>query len=216
MKSKRHKIIPTFLCALVCHLSGLAAQRPTAMGNYSSNDSISRTSSVVSPQKVTKEVSLNGTNLAQANYCIIKQGERYATNTGMKPEVVFNGNTVISYGICIILNGWFDFKENSPIIIKLSNGEIIEGKAVSDGKKEANDYREIDPLAYYKFTTTSYIFSADDIKKLRQYGVTKIRLSDGIKNHDLIVNANASAELLNGFTFLEEYVKDKPTIYDDF
>lgn len=165
-------------------------------------------------QEITKEVSLNGANLARANFCVIPGGK--GANNGIAPEIVFKGKEVINYGINVTLNGWLNFQENSPIIIKLSNGEIIEGKAISVGIHDAYDYREIDPFAYYKFTKTSYSFPKEEIAKLREHGIVKIRVSDGVQNYDHNINALANKELLEGFDFLDNYVKNKPSLYDGF
>lgn len=165
-------------------------------------------------QKITQEVSFNGANLARANFCVIPGGK--GANNGIAPEIVFEGREVINYGINVTLNGWLNFQENSPIIIRLSNGDIIEGKAVSDGIHDAFDYRDLDPYAYYKFTKTSYSFSIEDIDKLRQHGIVKIRVSDGVSNYDHNIGTLASRELLEGFDFLDNYVKNKPSLYDGF
>ena len=164
--------------------------------------------------KITKEVSYNGANLAQANFCVIPGG--HGANNGITPEIVFRGKEVLNYGINVTLNGWLNFQENSPMIIKLSNGDIIEGKAVSDGTHDAYDYREVDSSAYYKFTKTSYSFSKEDIDKLRNHGIVKIRVSDGVNNYDHNVGALTNRELLEGFDFLDSYIKNKPSIYDGF
>ena len=52
--------------------------------------------------------------------------------------------------------------------------------------------------------------------KMREVGIVKLRASDGVKFYDYQITEEASAKMNNGFDFLENYIQNKPTLYDNF
>lgn len=168
-------------------------------------------------QKVTKEVSVNGVNLVEALFCKIETSSTTKTNAGITPQIFYKGNKPITYGISLrIPDLWVHIEKGSPIIIKLTNGEIIEGKAFEEAKHDALDFRELGSEYYYKFSIIWYGFNKEDITKIRKTGLIKLRVSDGVKFYDYQILKTESKCLNDGYNFLEEHIKNKPTLYDGF
>lgn len=168
------------------------------------------------PQSITNEVSADGRNLVESLFCKIDPSG-YGINSGITPQIFFKGKEILSYGLSLtIANQWVNIEKGAPIIVKLSNGQILEGKATAKAIHDAYDYRDLGPDRYYKFSTIWYEFSSGSIDKMREFGITKLRASDGVTFYDYSIGELANSRMKEGYDFLEVYIKNKPSLYDGF
>ena len=168
------------------------------------------------PQSITNEVSADGKNLVESLFCKIDPSG-VGVNSGITPQVIFKGKDVLAYGLSLrIANKWVNIEKGAPIIVKLSNGEIIEGKSASTAIHDAYDYRDLGSEYYYKFSTIWYEFSKEDIDKMREFGAVKLRASDGVMFYDYTMGELANNRMKSGYIFLEDYIKNKPSLYEGF
>lgn len=168
------------------------------------------------PQSITNEVSADGINLVESLFCKVGPTGK-GVNSGITPQIFFKGKEILSYGLSLrIANQWVNIEKGAPIIVKLSNGEILEGKATAKAIHDAYDYRDLGPDRYYKFSTIWYEFSSESIGKIREFGITKLRASDGVTIYDYSIGELANSRMKEGYNFLEGYIKNKPSLYDGF
>lgn len=167
-------------------------------------------------QKITKEVSVNGSNLVESLFCKV-EAPASKVYAGLTPQIYYKDKQPITYGLSLqIPDCWVHIEEGAPIIIKLKDGSIVEGKALVDAKHDAYDHRDLGSEYYYKFSIIWYGFNKEDMTKMREVGIVKLRASDGVKFYDYQITEEASAKMNNGFDFLENYIQNKPTLYDNF
>lgn len=132
-------------------------------------------------------------------------------NWAIRPEIFAQEDSVIMRLISVRVPFAYDIESGSPILVKISDGSVVEGKCIIDAEYMPRNYSSIS-----QWVMPVYEFSSKDLAKICNLGITKIRLSVGTKMLDKEIPKSSSDFVIEGFSFLEKYVKDKPSIYDNF
>lgn len=104
-----------------------------------------------------------------------------------------------------------DIPENSPILVKLNDDSTIEGKALTNANYMPREYS-----SYLSTRYSYFVFSKEDMSKMHTKGIKKIRIAVGQKRFDKEIPQEASLHISDGFLFLDNWVKSRPSLYDDF
>ena len=132
-------------------------------------------------------------------------------NWAIRPEIFVKGDSVIMRLISVRVPFAYDIESGSPILIKISDGSVVEGKCIIDAEYMPRGYSSIS-----QWVMPVYEFSPEDLAKIKNFGITKIRLSAGTKMLDKDIPKTSSDFVIEGFDFLEKYANNKPSIYDNF
>lgn len=131
---------------------------------------------------------------------------------GIGSEIFIKEDSVLLRLMSIRIPLAYDIEKGSQILVKLENGGVIEGKCFNDAKYIPREYSSI----ISQFVTPQYVFAKEDINKITESGITKIRLSVGTHFIDKDIPAKSKNYVKDGWLFLEDYAKSKPSIYDGF
>lgn len=134
----------------------------------------------------------------------------------LRAEVFCQGKDVIERTLSIRIpfkyGSPIDIPENSPILVKLNDDSTIEGKSLTNA-----DYLPREYSSYIsQHVIPTFIFSKEDMSKMRSKGIKKIRIAVGQKRFDKEISREASLYISDGFLFLDNWVKSRPSLYDDF
>lgn len=132
-------------------------------------------------------------------------------NWAIRPEIFTQGDSVIMRLISVRVPFAYDIESGSPILVKINDGSVAEGKCIIDAEYMPRSYSSVS-----QWVMPVYEFSPEDLAKIRNFGITKIRLSVGTKILDREIPKSSSDFIIEGFDFLEKYAHNKPSIYDNF
>lgn len=166
--------------------------------NIISFDELSKTHKVVSEN-------------SEGEYVVLSDYGKMADDWSLQLSVGAQGSAPIYYMLNVRYSWPEGISEGSPMLIKLGNGEVVESKSSNTSE---NIYGE-----YYtdkKWYCSIYPLTKEDVSKIAQYGIFKIRLSKGTKFYDKDVPSETSRFLSESVVFLRRYLKNTPSIYDDF
>lgn len=134
----------------------------------------------------------------------------------LRAEVFCKGKDIIERTLSVRIPFTYgsptDIPENSPILVKLNDDSTIEGKALTNA-----DYMPREYSSYIsQHVIPTFVFSKEDMSKMRTKGIKKIRIAVGQKRFDKEISKEASLHISDGFLFLDNWVKSRPSLYDDF
>lgn len=134
----------------------------------------------------------------------------------LRAEVFCKGKDVVERTISVRIpfkyGSPIDIPENSPILVKLNDDSTIEGKSLTNANYMPREYSSY--ISQHVIPT--FVFSKEDMSKMRSKGIKKIRIAVGQKRFDKEISKEASLYTLDGFLFLDNWVKSRPSLYDDF
>lgn len=134
----------------------------------------------------------------------------------LRPEVFCKGKDVIERTISVRIpfdyGSPIDIPQNSPILVKLNDDTTVEGKALTNANYLPREYSSY--IAQHVIPT--FIFSKEDVSQIRSKGIKKIRIAVGQRRFDKDIPIETSLYVQDGFVFLDNWVKSRPSLYDDF
>lgn len=134
----------------------------------------------------------------------------------LRAEVFCKGKDVVERTLSVRIPFKYgsptDIPENSPILVKLNDDSTIEGKALTNA-----DYMPREYSSYIsQHVIPTFVFSKEDMSKMRSKGIKKIRIAVGQKRFDKEIPKETSFYISDGFLFLDNWVKNRPSLYDGF
>lgn len=135
---------------------------------------------------------------------------------GLK-SVTENGNTEYFVNLTLTNNTITEISKGRKLLLKLKNGEIIILENTVDICEKANKSIEGTQNSKFYYISPSYKVSENDLKKIANGEVVKVRIDKNYGNRDVEINNNAfSSKIKAYYDNIKEAQKVKKTFTSDF